>query len=102
FAVGGIVAGIAAAVVAGAFSAPVFVVFSSVVLVAVIAAAIATVPTVAERRDLLVLAWIVVAGVVAQALVGGITVLTGLNPFIVGFHYVSSVVLVAVTAAYLV
>src|SRR5690606_11579986 len=39
FALGGIVAGIAAAVVAGAFSAPVFVVFSSVVLVAVIAAA---------------------------------------------------------------
>ena len=102
FAAGGIVAGVAAAAIAGILGAPAFVVFSSVVLVAVIAAAIVTVRAVSERRDLLVLAWIVVAGVVAQALVGGVTVLTGLNPFIVGFHYVSSVVLVAVTAAYIV
>lgn len=55
-----------------------------------------------RRRDLFVLAWIVVAGVIAQALVGGVTVLTGLNPFIVGFHYVSSLLLVCVTAAFLV
>lgn len=55
-----------------------------------------------ERRDLFVLALIVLAGVVAQAIVGGITVLTGLNPFVVGFHYVASVVLVCVTAAFLV
>ena len=55
-----------------------------------------------ERRDLFVLALVVVLGVVAQALVGGITVLTGLNPFIVGFHYVASVILVAVCAAFLV
>jgi cytochrome c oxidase assembly protein subunit 15 len=40
--------------------------------------------------------------VVAQAFVGGITVLTGLNPYIVGFHYASSLLLVCVTAAYLV
>ena len=32
---------------------------------------------------------------------GGITVWTGLNPFIVGFHYVSSLALVCVTAAFL-
>ncbi|QTX04665.1 COX15/CtaA family protein [Agromyces archimandritae] len=55
-----------------------------------------------ERRDLFVLAFIVGAGVVAQAIVGGITVWTGLNPFIVGFHYVSSLVLVCVTAAFIV
>ncbi|MFG6445791.1 heme A synthase [Microbacterium sp. P06] len=55
-----------------------------------------------ERRDLFVLAAIVLGGVVAQALVGGVTVLTGLNPFIVGFHYVASVVLVCVSAAFLV
>lgn len=54
-----------------------------------------------ERRDLFVLAAIVLGGVVAQALVGGVTVLTGLNPFIVGFHYVASVTLVAVCAAFL-
>lgn len=53
----------------------------------------------AGRRDLFVLAWIVMAGIVAQALVGGITVWTGLNPFIVGFHYVASLVLVCVTSA---
>jgi len=55
-----------------------------------------------RRRDLFVLAWIVVLGVVAQAVVGGVTVRTGLNPFIVGFHYVSSLLLVCVTAAFLV
>jgi len=55
-----------------------------------------------ERRDLFVLAFIVGAGVVAQAIVGGITVWTGLNPFIVGFHYVSSLLLVSVCAAFIV
>lgn len=53
----------------------------------------------AARRDLFVLAWIVMAGILAQAFVGGITVWTGLNPFIVGFHYVASLVLVCVCAA---
>jgi cytochrome c oxidase assembly protein subunit 15 len=56
----------------------------------------------AERRDLFTLAFIVGAGVVAQAVVGGITVWTGLNPFIVGFHYVSSLVLVCVSSAFIV
>jgi cytochrome c oxidase assembly protein subunit 15 len=56
----------------------------------------------AQRRDLFVFAAIVLGGVVAQALVGGITVLTGLNPFIVGFHYIASLVLVCVSAAFLV
>jgi len=51
-----------------------------------------------ERRDLFVLAFVVGAGIVAQAIVGGITVWTGLNPFIVGFHYVSSLLLVCVCA----
>ncbi|WP_308164547.1 COX15/CtaA family protein [Agromyces sp. ISL-38] len=55
----------------------------------------------AQRRDLFTLAFIVGAGVVAQAIVGGITVWTGLNPFIVGFHYVSSLVLVCVSAAFI-
>jgi len=55
-----------------------------------------------ERRVLFVLALVVLGGVVAQAVVGGITVLTGLNPFIVGFHYIASVSLVAVCAAFLV
>ncbi|WP_314424960.1 COX15/CtaA family protein [uncultured Microbacterium sp.] len=71
-------------------------------LITVIAAIVRSVRLASDRRDLVVLAWVVLAGVVAQALVGGITVLTGLNPFIVGFHYVSSLLLVCVTAAFLV
>jgi len=71
-------------------------------LVTVIAATVRSVRVTTERRDLVILAWVVLIGVVAQALVGGITVLTGLNPFIVGFHYVSSLLLVCVTAAFLV
>lgn len=55
-----------------------------------------------ERRDLSMLAGTVVLGVAAQALVGGVTVLTGLNPFVVGFHYVASVALACVCAAFLV
>jgi cytochrome c oxidase assembly protein subunit 15 len=55
----------------------------------------------AERRDLFALTFVIGAGVVAQAIVGGITVWTGLNPFIVGFHYLSSLLLVCVSAAIL-
>lgn len=55
-----------------------------------------------HRRDLFVLALIVLAGVAAQAIVGGITVWTELNAFVVGFHYTVSLLLVCVTAAFLV
>ncbi len=55
-----------------------------------------------ERRDLFKLAAIVLGGVIAQAIVGGITVLTGLNSYVVGFHYLCSAALVAITAAFLV
>lgn len=102
FAAGGI-AGAGAAVALGiALDIPAGPLANGVLLAAVIAAAIRSVRTTSARRDLVLLAWVVLIGVVAQALVGGITVLTGLNPFIVGFHYVVSVVLVCVTAAFLV
>ncbi|HEU4807010.1 MAG TPA: COX15/CtaA family protein [Homoserinimonas sp.] len=55
-----------------------------------------------DRRDLFTLAAIVIGGVAAQAVVGGVTVWTGLNPFIVGFHYVASLALVCIMAAFLV
>ncbi|UWF76642.1 MULTISPECIES: COX15/CtaA family protein [Microbacterium] len=56
-----------------------------------------------ERRDLFALALVVLlGGILPQAVVGGIIVWTGLNPFIVGFHYVASLLLVCVTAAFLV
>jgi heme a synthase len=54
------------------------------------------------RRDLWWFALIVVLGVLLQAVVGGITVRTDLNAGIVAFHYVASLILVCVTAAFLV
>ncbi|TFD09118.1 heme A synthase [Cryobacterium sp. TMT1-66-1] len=49
-----------------------------------------------QRKDLFTLAVILAAGVLAQALVGGVTVLTGLNPFIVGFHFTVSLIMVCI------
>lgn len=113
FAVGGIVLAAIAFAVARPLEVPDFLAHSAdanlgmpvalaVLLVVVIAAAVYTTRTTRARRDLVALAWIVFAGVMAQALVGGITVLTGLNPFIVGFHYTVSLLLVCVAAAFLV
>lgn len=52
----------------------------------------------ARRRDLLVPAVVVVAGVGVQAVLGGITVRTGLNPFTVAAHFLVSMALVAASA----
>ncbi|TFD57832.1 heme A synthase [Cryobacterium suzukii] len=49
-----------------------------------------------ERKDLFTIAIILAAGVLAQALVGGVTVLTGLNPVIVGFHFTVSLLMVCI------
>ncbi|OCG73131.1 COX15/CtaA family protein [Microbacterium sediminis] len=97
FALGGVVAAAIAFALVGEFWAA-----AAVLLVVVIVAAIVSVRSIPQRRDLQILAWIVVAGVVAQALAGGITVLTELNAFLVGFHYAASLALVCVTAAFLV
>lgn len=51
-----------------------------------------------DRRELRLGAWATLAGIAAQAVVGGITVLTGLNPWIVGFHFMASSALVALAA----
>ena len=50
----------------------------------------------AGRRDLRRLSLLLVLGILAQALLGGITVLTGLNPVTVMGHFLLSMVLVAV------
>ncbi len=50
-----------------------------------------------RRRGLRRVAWLVLAGILAQAIVGGITVLTGLNPAIVAFHFLASMALIAVS-----
>ncbi|PPB50025.1 heme A synthase [Arthrobacter pityocampae] len=49
-----------------------------------------------ERKDLFRLSIGLFLGIPAQAVIGGITVWTGLNPWIVGLHFVVSMILVAV------
>jgi len=54
------------------------------------------------RRDLFWLTLVAGLGVPFQAILGGITVLTGLTWWVVGMHFVTSIVLVAITTSYLV
>ncbi len=51
------------------------------------------------RRDLRRLAVLLALGIPAQTVIGGITVLTGLNPWIVGFHLLVSMAMIAVAVA---
>jgi cytochrome c oxidase assembly protein subunit 15 len=51
-----------------------------------------------QRRDLFILTVIPACSVLFQAVVGGITVLSGLNPYVVGLHFVLSIVLVVLAA----
>ena len=61
--------------------------------------AVATVVAVwrSARRDLRPLAVLTFLGVPAQALLGGVTVLTGLNPYTVAAHFLVSIVLIALS-----
>jgi heme a synthase len=63
------------------------------------AVAVATVVAVwrSSRRDLRPLALLTFLGIPAQALLGGVTVLTGLNPWTVAAHFLLSMVLVALS-----
>ena len=65
-----------------------------VLAIIVIAVFLAVVRNWRERRDLFVLTLLQGLSIPLQAVIGGITVLTGLNPFIVGFHFVISILLV--------
>ncbi|MFF2318501.1 heme A synthase [Arthrobacter sp. NPDC058097] len=47
-----------------------------------------------ERKDLFLLALGLLASIPAQAIIGGITVLTHLNPWVVGLHFLVSMALV--------
>ena len=101
FAAGGIVAALIAYAVTAPFDLPAFGFFSGALLVAVLLGMIDSLRRTTRRRDLAALAWVVLVGVMAQAVVGGLAVVTDLNALVVGFHYVSSLLLVCVTAAYL-
>ena len=52
----------------------------------------------AKRRDLFVLTLIPACSVLFQAVIGGITVWSGLNPYVVGLHFVLSIALVVLAA----
>jgi heme a synthase len=54
-----------------------------------------------SRPELFWLAFSIGLGIPAEAVIGGISVLTGLNPYVVGLHFVVSVVLIALTTALL-
>jgi cytochrome c oxidase assembly protein subunit 15 len=47
-----------------------------------------------QRRDLFALSLVLGLGIPAQAVIGGISVLTSLNPYVVGLHFVVSIGLV--------
>ena len=65
---------------------------------ALVVVAVATVAAVflSVRRDLRRLAVLSLLGIPAQALLGGVTVLTGLNPWTVAAHFLLSMVLMAI------
>ena len=66
----------------------------TVVLVIVVAAAfLGAVFRAPRRRDLIWLSGGLVAGVLAQAVIGGIVVYTKLNPYVVMVHFVATMVL---------
>ena len=67
--------------------------FTGVVSVMVIAAVLGAYRRSAPRRDLKMLSLGLVAGVFAQVLLGGVVVLTGLNPFANMGHFLLSMVL---------
>jgi cytochrome c oxidase assembly protein subunit 15 len=69
--------------------------FTGVVAAAVIAAVLGSLRRVPRRADLTRLSWGLVAGVVGQVVLGGITVLVDLHPVAVQGHFILSMVLVA-------
>ena len=68
--------------------------FTYVVLAAAVAILVAVLRERPRRRELRLWAWLVFLGVPAQAVMGGVTVLTHLNPWAVAAHFVLSMLLV--------
>ncbi|MEU4219472.1 COX15/CtaA family protein [Actinoplanes sp. NPDC026623] len=52
-----------------------------------------------RRRSLVLLSLAVCLGIPGQGVIGGITVLTGLNPWVVGLHFLLSMALIALSYA---
>lgn len=53
------------------------------------------------RRDLRAIAFVMGLGIPAQAIIGGVTVLTDLNPWVVSFHLLSSMAIIGVAMLFL-
>lgn len=70
-----------------------------VVLAVAVAAFVAVWRQRPRRPDVVRLAAVLPAGVLAQAVIGGVTVLTGLHPLIVAAHFLVSMVLIAAAVA---
>jgi cytochrome c oxidase assembly protein subunit 15 len=68
---------------------------TGLVSIAVVAAVLGSRWRVPRRRDLVLLSWALVAGVVGQIVLGGVTVLLELNPIPVMGHFLLSMALVA-------
>ncbi len=68
------------------------------IVVTTAAAVVLAVSRARRRREVLVYAWILPASTIAQAVLGGITVLTGLTWWIVGTHLLVSAVMVWLAA----
>jgi cytochrome c oxidase assembly protein subunit 15 len=71
-----------------------------VLAIVVILAFLAVIRMRRQRRDLFVITLLQGLSIPAQAVLGGITVLTGLNPYIVGAHFVISMALVVLTTVF--
>jgi cytochrome c oxidase assembly protein subunit 15 len=69
--------------------------FTYVVLIAAVAVLVAVLRERPRRPELRLWAWLVFLAVPAQAVMGGVTVLTHLNPWAVAAHFVLSMLLVA-------
>jgi len=67
--------------------------FTGVVSASVILAVLTAYGIHPKRRDLVLFGWSLVIGVLAQVVIGGIVVLTGLNPFANMGHFLVSIVL---------
>ncbi len=66
---------------------------SGLVALAVVVAVLSAYRRIPRRPDLVLWAWGLVAGVVAQIVLGGVTVLVDLHPLLVGAHFLLSMVL---------
>ncbi|MFC5338215.1 COX15/CtaA family protein [Leucobacter denitrificans] len=75
---------------------------SGPLLLAALAVVLLTFKLRSTRKDLFVLSWIVLGLVLLQAFVGGFIVWEDLAAVLVGFHYTVSLIIVCITAAYLV